>query len=100
MNFFKKKKIKSPTNLKKCLKIDGKCLNCHSTQGMAPHHIIHRSLGGDDSLNNLICLCFPCHRKEHDGKLDMITVLLLLKYDKKIKWRWKNSLEELKKCQK
>lgn len=29
------------------------------------HHIVYRSLGGDDSLDNCILLCHMCHAAEH-----------------------------------
>ena len=35
------------------------------------HHIIFRSSGGSDSLENLITLCEDCHKKTHLGKMDL-----------------------------
>lgn len=36
------------------------------------HHILHRSLGGLDTLDNLCALCREtCHKAHHDGKLDI-----------------------------
>lgn len=32
-----------------------------------PHHIILKSQGGDDSVENLILLCNVCHRFMHQG---------------------------------
>jgi len=46
---------------------DGKCANCLSRNNVAAHHIIHGSRIKDDSFENLIPLCFDCHRKAHDG---------------------------------
>ena len=66
-NFVKPKKVKNKANLKKCINKQGKCLSCHSTDFLSAHHIIFRSEGGDDSVSNLITLCFDCHRKAHDG---------------------------------
>lgn len=35
-----------------------------------PHHIIFKSQGGNDSVENLITLCLHCHRTLiHNGKL-------------------------------
>jgi len=66
-NYFKKKKINNPKNLKLCVKQAPKCQFCNSKRGLSAHHIIFRSEGRDDSLENLISLCFDCHRKAHDG---------------------------------
>ena len=30
------------------------------------HHIVFKSLGGNDTAYNLICLCNSCHRLAHD----------------------------------
>ncbi len=35
------------------------------------HHIIFRSLGGSDELDNLITLCEKCHSAIHDGKITL-----------------------------
>ena len=64
----KKKKINKKSNLKKCVKENPYCRNCGSSDNVSAHHIIFRSQGGDDSLTNLITLCFNCHRKVHDGE--------------------------------
>jgi 5-methylcytosine-specific restriction endonuclease McrA len=34
-----------------------------------PHHIVERSLGGDDATSNLCVVCRDCHRAIHDGTL-------------------------------
>lgn len=38
-------------------------------QGYQVHHIQSRGSGGDDVPQNLICLCYECHRKFHDGNI-------------------------------
>ena len=35
------------------------------------HHIVFRSNGGNDSLENLITLCEDCHRAVHLGKIEL-----------------------------
>jgi len=67
-NFFKKKKVKEPLNRKKCVEAaNGKCRDCGSQENVSAHHIIFKGEQGDDSPDNLVALCFSCHRKAHDG---------------------------------
>jgi 5-methylcytosine-specific restriction endonuclease McrA len=80
------------------------CRICGSTQEIGTHHIINKSLGGDDSLHNLITLCFSHHRNLHDGTFDL-TEWLINKYESHPvpEWfRWKEVIGELtkrgKKC--
>ena len=42
---------------------------CGRRSQLTVHHIIKRSLGGSDTLDNCITLCCECHRKNEDGKL-------------------------------
>lgn len=35
------------------------------------HHILSRGAGGSDDPDNIIHLCFECHRKVHDGVLNI-----------------------------
>jgi len=53
-------------------KRDGfKCTRCGATKGEAlqlhSHHIIPKSAGGEDTLDNLTTLCIECHIKAHAG---------------------------------
>ena len=45
------------------------CRHCNSTVSLQPHHIKFRSQGGKDTLDNLVTLCWTCHRAVHDGFL-------------------------------
>lgn len=53
----------------------GACELCGKGLGVLPdgsfvfdaHHRVQRSLGGDDSLENLAALCRPCHRFVHEA---------------------------------
>ena len=39
----------------------GRCRNCGAV-GTETHHLIARSLGGGDEVDNLVTLCAECHR--------------------------------------
>jgi len=39
---------------------------CNSTNNLTPHHLRLKSLGGVDSMENIIIACFDCHRKIQD----------------------------------
>lgn len=54
-------------------KRDGwRCRHCRSmSDGITPHHIVFRSQGGKDTLDNLLTLCFICHRAVHDHNLEL-----------------------------
>lgn len=54
-----------------CLNRDNyTCQCCKIKKGtMNVHHIIYRSKGGSDDLDNLIVLCENCHNKLHKGLL-------------------------------
>ena len=46
-----------------------KCRMCGKSEGLADvHHIIKRSQGGGDDMDNLILLCRECHNKQHPEK--------------------------------
>jgi len=46
-----------------------KCQHCGSKNKLEVHHIIYRSQGGTDDVNNLITLCHECHQEVHKGKI-------------------------------
>ena len=41
----------------------GRCELCGSRRGLEAHHIIPISAGGDNSEENLICVCSTCHAR-------------------------------------
>lgn len=41
----------------------GRCELCGSKRGLEAHHIIPIVCGGDDSEDNLICVCQCCHAR-------------------------------------
>lgn len=44
-----------------CIERDGNCLLCSSTSRMTANHIIARTAGGPDVLENLMTMCGRCH---------------------------------------
>lgn len=42
-----------------------RCALCDSTRYLQIHHFCHRSLGGNDTAQNLITLCSDCHALAH-----------------------------------
>lgn len=44
------------------------------------HHLIYRSQGGTNDLNNVITLCNSCHDGHHRKKL-LITVIRIMEED-------------------
>jgi 5-methylcytosine-specific restriction endonuclease McrA len=50
------------------------CRFCKTTHNLTPHHIIFRSQGGSDELDNLLTLCINCHTAVHDGHLLLTAV--------------------------
>src|SRR5574344_2024528 len=54
-----------------CLNRDNyTCQYCKAKKGtLNAHHIVYRSQGGADTLDNLITLCEECHKKLHKGEL-------------------------------
>lgn len=52
---------------------NNKCCICGRSSDEVPlnvHHIILESQGGSADMNNLITLCFKCHREEHERIYD------------------------------
>ena len=47
-----------------------RCVTVMEAQGHV-HHWKYRSLGGLDSIDNLILLCLRCHERVHAGELDV-----------------------------
>jgi predicted restriction endonuclease len=84
--------------LRECVYVrdKGRCRACQQVldingglarDAMHAHHLIHKSAGGTDTLENICALCSTCHRWHHDGKLtiygDPATVLQFTLRDSK-----------------
>ncbi|MPL58620.1 hypothetical protein SDC9_04154 [bioreactor metagenome] len=59
-------RIKNPKLIKQIRSI-GYCEYCSSRFALQVHHIKTRGAGGNDTEDNLICLCYLCHGWAHDG---------------------------------
>lgn len=70
----KHKRIVDKTLINKIRKI-GYCEYCgNSSAALAVHHIKSKGSGGDDVSDNLVCLCWICHRLAHDGNISRDTL--------------------------
>ena len=76
-----------------CFARDGwQCRHCYSRMGLHPHHVIYQSHQGEDALNNLITLCWQCHRAHHDGflKIEVTAITkdnLTVKFTRRKGWK-------------
>ena len=66
-DFFKRPRIINAKAMKECVKTHPCCRVCGSNNEVSAHHIHSRGARGDDHLNNLISLCWNCHRHAEDG---------------------------------
>lgn len=54
------------------------CERCGARAYGEPHHIRPRSLGGSDVCENLIELCFECHRAADDGEVSPYELIVIV----------------------
>ena len=65
----KLKQIKSPETMAKIREI-GFCEYCGATwRALHAHHITSRGAGGNDTEDNLVCLCVNCHTAAHSAEI-------------------------------
>lgn len=57
----------SPETKAAVWKRDGRCVYCGSPNGRPNAHYIPRSLGGLGIEQNILTLCFRCHREYDEG---------------------------------
>jgi 5-methylcytosine-specific restriction endonuclease McrA len=63
------------------------CRSCNRDGGIAPHHVTFRSEGGTHHPDNLVTVCFDCHRNIHDGILEVVVVSGNFFFGGKKRWR-------------
>ncbi len=90
-------RIESPETIAHVRRRDGCCLaglvlkdGC--LEGFDVHHISSRGSGGDDTLENLICLCRRHHNLAHYGFLSRGKLRSILQ----MFWKYTYTQEELK----
>ena len=73
------------------------CQICKSKENLQVHHIIPRSKGGSDTLNNLITVCSACHNKIHKGEIGLNRKPKMFKYPTILQtgkwWIWNKLVE-------
>lgn len=52
------------------------CEHCHK-KACDLHHIVYRSHGGSDEVDNVVALCRKCHQMAHDNELTQGDLKLL-----------------------
>lgn len=66
---FKKKRINPDEYKALCNSVfdrdNWRCTECNSRNNLTAHHVIYRSQGGEDSMENLKTLCSDCHSYAH-----------------------------------
>jgi len=73
------KRIKRPTDFsREVLERDKLCRLCRCARATEAHHLVRRSQGGDDVLENGIGLCTQCHQAYHAGNLKIERRMLRL----------------------
>lgn len=76
---------------KKIRKLDSnRCRSCGSYWNLNVHHVVYRSLGGNDRIENLMTVCVKCHRLIHSFRINILS--LLKKLSKRKDFRWNNAL--------
>lgn len=43
------------------------CENCGKNSALSFHHLIRRSQGGENDVNNIMLLCYQCHHRADNG---------------------------------
>ena len=66
---------------------DWRCRHCGNRNGLHPHHIVYKSQGGKDELDNLLTLDWICHRAVHENHLVVIVEDGIIKFERKRNWK-------------
>jgi len=78
---YQQKRYEGKNFREKVLKRDGyTCQICGSRRSLEVHHIVPRSKGGTNIVENGFTLCKDCHKAVHDGKVKLTANVLSPKY--------------------
>lgn len=70
-----------------------KCRKCGAEEGLTLHHVVYRSqLGGHDP-ENLVTLCWSCHRRVHDKEIVPRRINGVWIFVDKKSWRYQQYLK-------
>lgn len=58
-------RIKSPQTIQSFRQLGQRCLYCAQPRAVDAHHVLPKSRGGDDLMDNLVPLCRRCHGAVH-----------------------------------
>lgn len=50
-----------------------RCFNCQTTENIEWHHVVPLEIGGEDSLHNMVPLCYACHKAVTNHELLLAT---------------------------
>lgn len=65
-----------PMDIRNAVYARDECCRWCGAPGQEVHHVIYRSHGGPDTLNNLVLLCNACHMRAHSSKAAFQPLLL------------------------
>jgi 5-methylcytosine-specific restriction endonuclease McrA len=74
----KEKRIRNRSLLKAMREEIEYCERCGRPGHGGCHHIKYQSQGGDDIKENLIRLCFDCHRGIHDARYNRMELIAIV----------------------
>jgi hypothetical protein len=87
----RRSRVVPPWMLRELRKRDGGCVNCGNTNACHAHHVKHWAHGGTTDLDNLVLLCWKCHRLVHERRYrltrDQHGKVLMIRPDGRPIWR-------------
>ena len=73
LNLGRRSRVVSRAQLRALKERDGQaCVICGYTHGLEAHHVIPWAYGGRTDLDNLVLVCWRCHRLLHDRRFRLV----------------------------